>query len=72
MHEDAQYYVDVQRQGFFQIGSKMYFCDFFSKIQKFEKSVFLERCFLRIFYHVEMHHTQEVYEMALFFALAKK
>ena len=34
LHEDAQYYVDVQRQGFFQIGSKLYFCEFFFKIFK--------------------------------------
>ena len=45
LHGDAQYYVDVQRLGFFQIGSKMYFCDFFSKIWKifffiFAKSLF--------------------------------
>ena len=34
MHDDAWYYVDVQRQGFFRIGSKLYFCDFFFNLKK--------------------------------------
>ena len=40
MHDDAWYYVDVQRQGFFRIGPKLYFCDFFSQKLK-KKCVFL-------------------------------
>ena len=46
-HEDAQYYVDVQRQGFFSDWLKNVFLRIF--FQKFEKYFFLflqKRCFL--------------------------
>ena len=73
LHEDAQYYVDVQRLGFFQIGSKMYFCDFFSKIWKIFFFIFAKSLFSILFFLcIDAPYLWfEVYEMALFFLIGQ-